>query len=85
MNHRRDPRKASCRWNFAPGRKRYARSVNTVGVPKKKPRYKELITFREPVTFSEEDMKGVNFSYFDTITIIANVKGAEVQRILVGK
>jgi len=57
--------------------KRYARSVNQVNGDV------DMVKCADPVTFSDQDMEGVNFPHSDAIVIKANIGGMEVRRLLI--
>src|SRR5438270_8818424 len=59
------------------GRKKYARSLYVVEPTQKK------LRSSEPITFSDEDMRGVGYLHSDVIVLTVDLGDIEVRRFLV--
>lgn len=60
------------------GRKKYGYSINTIETPRNK------LRFESPISFNDEDMRGVIYPHSDKIMITLNIGGIEVRRFLGG-
>ena len=59
------------------GRNNYASSIHVVEPPRKK------LRSSEPITFSDEDIRGVGHPHSDAIVLTVNLGGVEVRRVRV--